>query len=639
MAEMIRHRQGGHAGNQVGLTVEGRRRLLELTPLGRAVLGQKGVGPDALLADAEFSWEEGRHRRDERGRWVGGPTIPLDAPACQPAANSADGRALAQVAAAAIGHRPGEGLIDQGDPDALRIATDPIGDLGMPHTAAAVRALLDDFATAGGSVAGGTTAHPAPLDAAAADRLNTLIAAAHRELAGYGVAVGTSHSQSVLRGSGRGRTEVADAATGQRLHTHPLGTPGGDGVGRRHQEDAAGDHAQPDLAALTPAALAAAVLDRAVGLRDGRPREVSVREPQLLRGLHNSVPPGDSATPFRAALSAAALNAVNWSDWQHTHLGGDMVPGQSEGPDGRGVTAFTGRLVRGDGQTLANYRVEQDAAGHETVRVSTVASGTMTGDRLARLLGVLCVGAGRRGAASLSVTLPTVDGPGAAAGALNVLAAEGAATRTPHGSPGLPPLTVSYTILAPERAAVALLGDSVTGVGMRSNGSVSAGERQARLPGRTLENLGMAEEVRTGTAADVSYRLPVQGKFVNNRWTINDPHEPRPRAARLTQAPGSNSADLTLAKLPRRISRAVGGDGHDPAPTRVLAAVVARSLQEAAARGLDGVRITGQTTGAAPQAVLKALLDAKVARKVGKDVVIDSPAAAFVTAAAFLATQ
>lgn len=606
---------------------------LELTPLGRAALGKKGVGPDALH-DAGFSWDESRHARGAGGRWTHGPTIPLDAPACRPAADSADGRTLARVAAAAVGHRPGEGLIDLGDPDALRIATDPIGDLGMPHTAAAVRAVLDDFEAAGGGVAGELVMRPGHLDGAAADRLNALLAAAHRELAGYGVAVGTGHSQSLLRGSGRGFTEIACAATGERLHTHPAGVPGGDGRGHRHQEDAAGTPDRPDLLRLSPAALAAAVLDSAVNLRDGGGREVSLGARQLLRGLQSVPLNPESADAAFKKPTAAALQAVNWAGWQRAHLGGEMVPGQSEGPDGRGVTVFGGRVAAGD-NTVGDYRVTRDAAGHETVRINGT---NMTDAQRANLLGVLCAGAGRRGSTSLEIDVHAVGQTGHTRGLLGTLAAEGAATVTPRGQAvGLPPLALGYTILAPERAAAMLLGQAVADEGLRYNQVAGGGERQARLPGQTLALLDITETARVGTAADVSYRLPVQGKFVNNRWAVKNPHEPRPRAARLTQAPGSNTADLTLAKLPRAINPGVGA--HMPTPARVLAAVVARSLQEAAARGLDGVRVTGQTTGAAPRAVLKALLDAKVARRDGKDVVIDNPAAAFVTAAEFLATQ
>lgn len=515
-----------------------RRSLLEATPLGRAVLGLPGCGPAA----AEFAWDETRRQRDAHGRWLpAGLGVPVDEAVAMPARDTADGRQLVNLLSEGLNLTGAGRTLTAAQCDHLYIAADKMADLGLDKTGEALRAVLATYRT-GDSL-------QTSVGRAEADRLNPLLAAAHRELFAHGVTVALPDAG--FAPERRGNTTVSDAGSGWVAagqgdasgHLADLGLRAlpAEAVGHLRYSKEAGVAA---LQNLTPAALAALALRAATNAADDGERTVGVLghsgPVHLLRGLQtqdSTVNVSDSVRP------AWHLDAVNYEAWQDQHLHARL---HAAAPvhNADGTTTLASELVRRPrGEGLATVTAVQGKDGHEDIAVRGVPTTQSSQNRYhqGHLVGAALAQAALRGAQAVRLNVPTTwtnGGANSPASGLYVLVARGIATRLPADA-GTPAHTTTYAVHAPAPAAYELLGGEFVGEG--------AGDRSFRLS----EGRGEPghEAVVAAEAAGLEVRN-FQGVLAHQEFRLSDGHEGggsrSARVAELRQQPGAATALLTL---------------------------------------------------------------------------------------------
>lgn len=610
-----------------------RERLLAATPLGRAVLGVAGHGPDA----AEFAWDEGRRQRDAHGRWTAGGAGVNTSSALQKAADaSADGRQLAGMLGEAmlLGK---DGTEDKGTDNpfgthifTLRAAADKLEDMGLHVTAAAVHAVVK----AAEDQANGRGVQTNTVDRATADRLNPMLAAAHRELAAHGVSVAMPN---LLNISGRNNVTVADAGTGRvavrtngKLVSRPADTDyarldrhGTAGPSRTSAAVAEGQKAGPAaLASLSPAALAALLLHKAVTIADGSERiQRSVDTPGLLRGTQRK---RDGGSRPDLADSATHLNAVNYGTWQGYHLGGRLQSGTPV-HNADGTSTLTTDLNSG-GKKLATITAVQGKGGHEAIDNASLDNAAGPGQNTRHdLVGAAVAQASLRGAQAVSLTLPaswTRETPHTElTHALNALVEYGLATVKPAAQTpaekrrGMEAGKTVVEIHAPAAAAHQLLSREFNGEGDGDSLFRNARRPQADAPGAYAANalleLGLAPHAHAGVTTRVDYMGPrvyntVPGVTDGNGQPLVRPS--REKLATLKQEPGTTHATLEI-KPPTALSglQHAGGVSAASAAQATLT-VAAHALHEAGLKRLTQVTVAAKKKDADFDALVKAKL-------------------------------
>lgn len=570
-----------------------RDKLLATTPLGRAVLGIAGHGPDTAEL-ATFDWDEARRQRGPDGRWLAaGASADTALANLKPAGTTAGGRQVAGLLADALGLDAGgaeaasaDAHGDQGD--ALKIAADRLEDLGLDKTATAIRAVIDAARQSGPDIA-----------AAQADRLNPVLAAAHRELAAAGVTVSVPNQNNAV---GRNSVVVNDAGTGMVAYRRSgrllagaadsAAVKRGAEPGARGGKKPAGLHVGKDaLAALSTAGLAALALDKAVAVADGNEsRHGTLSRPWLLRGTQRK---SDRTHSPNATDGATALDAVNNpSVWQPYHLGGKLRD-QPALHNKDGTTTLTSNLMSGT-RTDGTITAVQGRDGHEAVTVAsnrTVQSGDQA---VANLVGTAVAQAALRGAQAVELKVTramTRAGDGVLAGRLAVLVERGLATAVPQARSksearaGMEATHAVYQIHAPELAAHALLGSQ-----LRNGDGVSDNDLDLHFtssPGSTaagaMAELGVTATHRAGAVLHAEYecRGGRRGDGTGVATAEN--------VATLKQKPGTSEATLKLNTPTRPGGSSVADVGQRAEYARIAA--LAAALHEAHLKRITQVKI------------------------------------------------